>query len=145
MIHHRLRQFSTPLKNSKSSLPVPYSTHSELLKFRTIVVINTTLKAIQKTRISDTIITEYLPNNNDSDEQNNKIPADVYHTSWGLIKVGNTRIILSSYSQLLMGRRQKDQPPQCIAMCPLTTDKLLVPDHDKYANEALSIFHHCLL
>lgn len=43
-----------------------------------------------------------------------------YHTSWGLIKVGNTRIILSSYSQLLMGRRQKDQPPQCIAMCPLT-------------------------
>lgn len=48
------------IENAKSSLPVPlFYTHSELLKFRTIVVINTTLKAIQKTWISNTTITEY--------------------------------------------------------------------------------------
>lgn len=47
------------IENTKSSLPVPYSTHSEVLKFRTIVVINTTLNAIQKTWISNTTITEY--------------------------------------------------------------------------------------
>lgn len=63
------------IENAKSSLPVPYSTHSKLLKFRTIVVINTTLKAIQKNldlrhnhyRIYLQIINNDY--NNDSDEQ----------------------------------------------------------------------------